>query len=63
MDGLFHKVTEWLVHQIWIDKNNRKTASIFQIMRKYCVLIRYLVNIVTGRPGSFIHPGTEKVVR
>ena len=25
--------------------------------------VRLRVHIVTGRPGSFIHPGTEKVVR
>ena len=28
-----------MVHQIWSDKNNWKTASVFQIMCKCCVLI------------------------
>ena len=34
-----------MVRVIWSDKNNLKTASIFQIMHKCCVLISKLVNI------------------
>ena len=33
-----------MVHEIWSDKTNFKTASIFQIMHRCCVLIRKLVN-------------------
>ena len=34
-----------MVHEIWSDKNNLKTASFFQIMHKCCVWISKLVKI------------------
>ena len=50
--SLVHLMHEWgipqdnrIVQQIWRDKNNWKTASIFQIMRKCCILISKLLNI------------------
>ena len=50
--SLVHRMHGWaipqgnrMVLQIWSNKNNCKTASIFQMMHKCCVLISQLVNI------------------
>ena len=44
-----------MVHEIWSDKNNLKTASVFQMIRNCCVLTSKLVKIIIKNTFKIFH--------